>query len=135
MTKPQNIIHLNEVMTPLSLSKKDENLLDHFKNILLSEKIYYPFQPVKHINQVFIENVDEELLKDFAIKTNSRKLILARLISISYQYLAKNKRDNDIDYFQLKKNWLNLIQICFCTRHYQYHPESLLNKIEEANQV
>ena len=59
MTKPQNIIHLNEVMTPLSRSKKDENLLDHFKNILLSEKIYYPFQPVKHINQVFIENVDE----------------------------------------------------------------------------
>ena len=134
MTKSQNIIRIHEVMTPLSLSKKDETILDQFENILLSDNVYYPFQPVKHINQVFIENVNEQLLKDFAFKNKSRKLILDRLISISYKYLAKNRRD-DISYSQIKKNWLNLIQICFNTYHYQYHPERLLNKIKEANQM
>ena len=121
MTKSQNIIRIHEVMTPLFLSEKDETILDQFENVLLSDNVYYPFQPVKHINQVFIENINEQLLKDFAFKNKSRKLILDRLISISYS--------------QIKKNWLNLIQICFNTYHYQYHPERLLNKIKEANQM
>jgi cbb3-type cytochrome oxidase cytochrome c subunit len=52
---------------------------------------------------------------------------------ISYKYLAKNKAE--MDYSDLRKNWVNVFNLSFCTNDIKFNKEALLNKIDEANKM
>lgn len=117
-------------------SEKDNVLLDKFEEMLLNQNIYYPFQPMKHINQEFINfisSLGRDLLTDFAVKSKSRQVIFNRLMNISYQYLAKN--NVAIDNYALSQNWINLINVTYCNYGIDINMASLLEKVEEANKM
>ncbi|MCH4005260.1 MAG: hypothetical protein LKH59_02835 [Lactobacillus crispatus] len=118
------------------LPQKDEELLNLFQANLLNETVLYPFYPVRHINKKFVKfisNSGKPLFNDFVFQPKTRNLILDTLMVISYKYLAKNKAE--MDYSDLRKNWVNVFNLSFCTNDIKFNKEALLNKIDEANKM
>lgn len=127
---------MNKIKNNYLLSKEDQTLLKQFESILLNQNIYYPFHPIKHINHEFlnfINGVGKNLLTNFVMKEKSRQIIFNKLMNISYQYLAKN--NYQIDAYELNKNWINLINLAYCSSPINFNIPHLLEKVDEANRM
>ena len=119
-----------------TLPMHDQKLLKQFQSSLLDDITYYPFHPLRHINKTFVRFIStsgKSLFNDFVYHLQTRELILNDLILISYKYLVRNKAN--IAYSDLRKNWVNVFNLSFCTNDIKFNKKALLNKIDEANKM
>lgn len=116
-----------------NLKSQDQHQLSKFEEILFSDSIYYPFSPLRHINEKFVDFITESgknLIIDFVFAPETSNKILNELIWTSKKYLAANKQL--IDYDKIKNNWIWILSLSFSyiSKSIPFTKEEFLNKIK-----
>ena len=116
-----------------NLKSQDQPHFSKLEEILFSDSIYYPFSPLRHINEKFVDFITESgknLIIDFVFAPETSNKILNELIWISKKYLAANKQL--IDYDKIKNNWIWILSLSFSyiSKSIPFTKEEFLNKIK-----